>query len=83
MLEKYNMRLLKRYRKQKDFKRYSKDIPGERGQMDVCKTGTGIYQYTAIDDCSRFRVMRTCSRRKVRTDAPMGNLNSYLWYYRR
>ncbi len=60
------MKLLKRYRKKKEFKRYTKEIPGERVQMDVCKIGTGIYQYTAIDDCSRFRVLHTYSRRTAK-----------------
>ncbi len=69
VLEKYNMELLKRYRKKKDFKRYAKDIPGERVQMDVCKIDTGIYQYTAIDDCSRFRVLYTYSRRTAKNSA--------------
>ncbi|PTX13100.1 transposase [Pontibacter mucosus] len=69
VLEKYNMKLLKRYRKKKDFKRYSKDIPGERVQMDVCKIDTGIYQYTAIDDCSRYRVLYTYSRRTAKNSA--------------
>lgn len=69
VLEKYNMKLLKRYRKKKGFKRYSKDLPGERVQMDVCKIDTGIYQYTAIDDCSRFRVLYTYSRRTAKNSA--------------
>lgn len=69
VLEKYDMKLLKRYRKKKDFKRYAKDIPGERVQMDVCKIDTGIYQYTAVDDCSRFRVLYTYSRRTAKNSA--------------
>ncbi len=69
VLEKYNMKLLKRYRKKKDFKRYAKDIPGERVQMDVCKIDSGIYQYTAIDDCSRFKVLYTYPRRTARNSA--------------
>lgn len=31
--------------------------------MDTCKIAPGIYQYTAIDDCSRYRVLRCYSRR--------------------
>lgn len=38
-------------------------LPGERTQMDTCKIGPGMYQYTAIDDCSRYRVMKLYQRR--------------------
>lgn len=31
--------------------------------MDTCKIAPEIYQYTAIDDCSRYRVLRCYSRR--------------------
>ena len=34
-------------------RQYLRPIPGDRVQMDVCKIAPGIYQYTAIDDCSR------------------------------
>jgi transposase InsO family protein len=43
--------------------RYAKEIPGERMQMDTCKIGPGLYQYTAIDDCTRIRVLALYSRR--------------------
>lgn len=51
------------YRRKKDFQRYEHPIPGDRVQMDTCKIAPGIYQYTAIDDCSRYRVLRFYSRR--------------------
>jgi transposase InsO family protein len=38
-------------------RRYAKEIPGERIQMDTCKIAPGIYQYTAIDDCTRIRML--------------------------
>ena len=38
-------------------KRYARAIPGERIQMDTMKVAPGAYQYTALDDCSRFRVL--------------------------
>lgn len=66
ILKKYDKRRLKRYRKLLPPKRYSKDIPGERVQMDVCKIATGIYQYTAIDDCTRFRVLHIYPRRTAK-----------------
>lgn len=31
--------------------------------MDTCKIAPGIYQFTAIDDCSRYRVLRIYQRR--------------------
>lgn len=48
------------YRKQ--VKRYSCKLPGERVQMDVCKIASGIYQYTAIDDCTRYKVLAIYKR---------------------
>jgi transposase-like protein len=44
-------------------RRYSRPIPGDRVQMDVCKIGPGRYQYTAVDDCSRYIVVGLFSRR--------------------
>jgi hypothetical protein len=31
--------------------------------MDTMKVATGLYQYTAVDDCSRFRVLGLYKRR--------------------
>jgi transposase len=44
-------------------KRYAKEIPGERVQMDTCKIAPGLYQYTAVDDCTRIRVLALFKRR--------------------
>jgi transposase InsO family protein len=35
--------------------------------MDTMKIARGVYQYTAIDDCSRFRVLAVYPRRNART----------------
>ncbi len=35
----------------------------DRIQMDTCKIAPGIYQYTAVDDCSRWRVLEIYNRR--------------------
>lgn len=43
--------------------RYERPIPGERVQIDTCKIAPGIYQYTAVDDCTRCRVLRVYPRR--------------------
>lgn len=54
---------IKKLRRKKKFKRYSRPIPGDRIQMDTCKISPGIYQYTAVDDCSRWRVLEIYKRR--------------------
>jgi transposase InsO family protein len=64
ILQKHNMpqlNLKRAYRKGK--KRYNRPIPGDRVQMDVCKIAPGFYQYTAIDDCSRYKVLGLFKRR--------------------
>jgi len=33
--------------------RYSRPIPGDQVQMDVCKIAPGLYHYVAVDDCTR------------------------------
>lgn len=53
----------KKLKRKKKFKRYSRPIPGDRIQMDTCKISPGIYQYTAVDDCSRWRVLEIYTRR--------------------
>jgi transposase InsO family protein len=49
--------------KRKGTRRYSRPVPGDRVQMDTCKIRPGLYQYTAIDDCSRFQVLGLYPRR--------------------
>lgn len=55
--------LIKYRSKKSDCIRYAKLIPGDRVQMDTCKIGPNLYQYTSIDDCTRYRVLRLYSRR--------------------
>jgi transposase InsO family protein len=57
------VRPLKRWRRKTHGKRYSRPIPGERVQMDTCKILPGIYQYTAVDDWARYRVLAVFRRR--------------------
>jgi transposase InsO family protein len=52
-----------RRRHKKFVKRYSRKLPGDCIQMDVCKITNGCYQYTAIDDCTRYKVIELYSRR--------------------
>jgi transposase InsO family protein len=56
-----NLNLKRHYRKQ--HKRYNCKIPGERIQMDVCKIAKSLHQYTAIDDCTRYKVLSLYSMR--------------------
>ena len=51
----------------KGARQYSRPIPGDRVQMDVCKIAPGIYQYTAIDDCSRYKVLGVYPRRNAKS----------------
>ena len=48
---------LRRPRQVRSPKRYSRPIPGERVQIDSMKVAPGLYQFTAIDDCTRLRVL--------------------------
>jgi Integrase core domain. len=32
-------------------------------QLDTCKIASGCYQYTAVDDCTRYRVLAVFTRR--------------------
>ena len=59
----------RRYQRHKDrWKRYEKKLPGHRVQVDVKfieplpGARKKYYQYTAIDDCTRIRVLRICPR---------------------
>jgi transposase InsO family protein len=57
----------------KRWKRYEKAQPGHRLQMDVKfleripGTGKRLYQFTAIDDCTRIRVLKVYDRCNQRT----------------
>ena len=44
-------------------RRYSRPVPGDRVQVDSCKIRPGLYQFTAIDDCSRYLVAGLAPRR--------------------
>lgn len=48
-----------------DYKRYSKEVTVDRVQLDVTKIRKKAYQFTAIDDCTRMKVIRIYSNRKV------------------
>ncbi len=65
VLSKYQMKPIVRRRKKADYIRYNKDIPGERVQLDVTKLRDKAYQFTAIDDCTRMKVIRIYPNKKA------------------
>jgi transposase InsO family protein len=40
-------------------------VPGERAQMDTMTLAPGLYQYTCVDDCTRFLVAALYPRRSA------------------
>jgi transposase InsO family protein len=44
-------------------RRYSRPVPGDRIQVDTMKVTAGRFQYTAIEDCTRLRVLGLYPRR--------------------
>jgi transposase InsO family protein len=65
VLQQHQVSPLKRKRRQQRYRRYQRPVPGDRVQMDTCKIAPGLYQYTAVDDCSRFLVVALYPRRKA------------------
>jgi transposase InsO family protein len=47
-------------------KRYTRPVPGDRVQIDTCKIGKSLYQFTAVDDCTRLRVLRLYDARTAK-----------------
>jgi transposase InsO family protein len=66
VLARHQVSPLRRHRTPQAPIRYSRSVPGERVQVDTTKIAAGIYQYTAIDDCTRFRVLGIYPRRTVK-----------------
>lgn len=67
VLKKHKVKSIKKYRKHKDFKKYSRSIPGDRVQIDVTKIKKDCFQYTAIDDCTRLKVIRIYSKKNAQS----------------
>lgn len=63
VLTTHQVQPLRRPPRKKRVRGYSKKIPGERIQMDTCKIASGLYQYTAIDDCTRYQVLEIYQHR--------------------
>lgn len=47
-------------------KRYRRPVPADRVQRDTMKRARGVYPFTAIGDCSRFRVLAVYALRNAR-----------------
>ncbi|QHT65338.1 IS481 family transposase [Rhodocytophaga rosea] len=58
ILHKHQVAPVKKTRRSTKRKRYNRPVPGDRVQIDVTKIGPKCYQFTAIDDCTRLRVLR-------------------------
>jgi transposase InsO family protein len=66
ILVRHDQNILEARRKsRKGKRRYQRPIPGERVQVDVCKIRPGLYQYSAIDDCTRFRILAVYPRKTI------------------
>jgi transposase InsO family protein len=50
-------RPLKRPKRPREPKRYSRPTAGDRVQVDSMKVARGLVQFTAVDDCTRMRVL--------------------------
>jgi transposase InsO family protein len=66
ILKRHEVKLLRRRRLARDAVRFNKPIPGEMVQLDSCKIAPGLYQFTAVDDCTRYRVLGLYKRRSTR-----------------
>lgn len=63
VLKRLQVKGLKRFQRKKRYRRYERPVPGDRVQMDVFKVRPGLYQYTSVDDCTRYRVLGLYPRR--------------------
>ena len=66
VLNRHGMNRLRSGRALRQPKSYSRDVPGERVQMDTMKVAPGLFQFTAVDDCTRMRVIALYPRRTAR-----------------
>jgi transposase InsO family protein len=56
---------LARIKRHKKYNRYSRPVPGDRVQVDTCKITNNVFQYTAIDDCTRFRILEIYTKKNA------------------
>lgn len=65
VLHKHQVESVVKRRKKSEYLCYSKEVPGERVQLDVTKIRNGAYQFTAIDDCTRLKTIRIYPNKKA------------------
>lgn len=56
-LNNIKLKPLRRPKRPRKPKRYSRPVAGDRVQIDSMKLAPGLYQFTAVDDCTRLRVL--------------------------
>ena len=66
VLNRNQVKPIQKPKRKKKYKRYQKEVPGERVQIDTCKIRPGMYQFTAVDDCTRFLVAEIYPRRTAK-----------------
>ena len=79
VLKRHQVKAVVKRRKKSDYIRYSKEIPGERVQLDVMKVRNGAYQFTAIDDCTRLRTIRIYPNKKAESTIHFSQLYTLLY----
>ncbi|BCM94157.1 hypothetical protein IAD21_06060 [Abditibacteriota bacterium] len=65
VLHKHGVSVLRPIKRPRRSKRYNRPVPGDRVQIDTCKIGQNLYQFTAIDDCTRMCVLALYSARSA------------------
>jgi transposase InsO family protein len=65
VLHHHGVSVLRPHTRPRQPKRYTRPVPGDRVQIDTCKVGKHLYQFTAIDDCTRMRVLGLYSSRSA------------------
>lgn len=63
VLRRHQVSPLRHLRRLEEPRRYSREVPVACIQMDTLKIAPGLYQYTAIDDCSRYLIVALFPRR--------------------
>jgi transposase InsO family protein len=63
VLLRHQVKPLVKLRRKKTRRGYARPIPGDRVQMDTINIAPGLYQYTAVDDCTRYKVLALFPKR--------------------
>lgn len=63
VLHQAQVKPLRKGKHQTDPIRYNRPLLGNRVQMHTCKISNDLYQFTAVDDCTRMRVLGLYAKR--------------------